>query len=51
VIDYVPPEVLIEKSNEMNNFKARSKEGLLGMAIVGAISSDPRLVKILLTPT
>ncbi len=45
VIDYVPPEVLLEKGNAMNNFKERSKEGLLGMAIVGAVSSDPRLVK------
>jgi hypothetical protein len=44
VIDYVPPAALLEKSNAMNDFKARSKDGFFGMAIVGAISSDPRLV-------
>ena len=43
VIDYVPPEALLEKSNALNNFKERSKEGQFGMALVGAISSDPRL--------
>jgi hypothetical protein len=42
VIDYVPPEALIEKSV---NLKERTKDGLYGMAIVGALSSDPRLVK------
>lgn len=41
VIDYVPPEILMEKSV---NLKNRTKEGLLGMAVVGALSSDPRLV-------
>jgi len=40
VIDYVPPEILMEKSV---NLKNRTKEGLLGMAVVGALSSDPRL--------
>ena len=44
VIDYVPPEILMEKSV---NLKNRTKEGLLGMAVVGALSSDPRLVKSL----
>lgn len=41
VIDYVPPEVLLEKSVSL---KKRTKEGLYGMAVVGALSSDPRLV-------
>lgn len=41
VIDYIPPEILMEKSE---NLKKRTKDGLLGMAIVGAMSSDPRLV-------
>lgn len=40
VIDYVPPEALLEKSI---NLRKRTKEGLYGMAIVGAMSSDPRL--------
>ncbi len=41
MIDYVPPEVLMEKSERL---KSRTKEGMLGMALVGALSSDPRLV-------
>ena len=45
VIDYVPPEVLIERSNIYNKNRQRTKEGKLGMAIVGAISSDPRNVR------
>lgn len=40
VIDYVPPEILMEKSV---NLKSRTKDGLYGMAVVGALSSDPRL--------
>lgn len=44
MIDYIPPEALMEKANGFNNFKDRSKEGRLGMAVVGALSSDPRLV-------
>ena len=44
VIDYVPPEVLIERSNIYNKNKKRTKDGFLGMAIVGAVSSDPRNV-------
>lgn len=42
VIDYVPPEVIMSKSNN-SVLKSRTKEGRLGMAIVGALSSDPRL--------
>lgn len=41
VIDYIPPEVLIEKSERLRN---RTKNGNLGMALVGALSSDPRMV-------
>jgi len=40
VIDYIPPEVLIEKSERLRN---RTKNGNLGMALVGALSSDPRM--------
>jgi hypothetical protein len=40
VVDYVPPSVLQEKSI----LKNKTKDGLLGMALVGAISTDPRLV-------
>jgi hypothetical protein len=36
----------MEKDSEFNNYKSRTKEGKLGMAIVGAISSDPRLVSL-----
>jgi len=39
VVDYVPPSVLQEKSS----LKNRTKDGLLGMALVGAVSIDPRL--------
>lgn len=46
VIDYVPPEVLIERNNIYNNNLKRTKDGNLGMAIVGAVSSDPRNVFI-----
>lgn len=45
MIDYVPPEVLIERNNLYNNNTNRTKEGKLGMALVGAISSDPRNVR------
>lgn len=44
VIDYIPPEVLVERNNIYNNNLKRTKNGNLGMAIVGAISSDPRNV-------
>lgn len=43
VIDYVPPEVILAKSSNPQ-LRNRTKDGLLGMAIVGALSSDPRLV-------
>ncbi len=39
VIDYIPPSIYMKKDKDN-----RSKNGLLGMAIVGAISADPRLV-------
>lgn len=45
VIDYVPPEVIMSKSNN-ELLRKRTKESRLGMAIVGAISSDPRLVSL-----
>jgi hypothetical protein len=38
----VPPEVLSSQSEAM---KLRTKDNKLGMAIVGALSSDPRMVK------
>lgn len=41
VVDYVPPEVLVQKNERL---KRSSLNGKFGMAIVGAISSDPRLV-------
>lgn len=41
VIDYIPPEVLVDKSERL---KSRTKNGQLGMALVGALSSDPRMV-------
>lgn len=41
MIDYIPPEVLMEKSQRL---KSRTKDGQLGMALVGALSSDPRMV-------
>ena len=43
VIDYVPPEVLVEKNSRL---KTLSKVGKYGMMLVGALSSDPRLVSI-----
>jgi hypothetical protein len=43
VIDYIPPSIYMQKDKDN-----RSKNGLLGMAIVGAISADPRLVNIFL---
>ena len=43
VIDYVPPEVILAKSSNPQ-LRSRTKDGLYGMAIVGALSSDPRLV-------
>lgn len=46
VIEYVPPEVIMTKSNN-SRLRSRTKEGRLGMAIVGALSSDPRLVRAL----
>jgi hypothetical protein len=45
VIDYIPPVILMEKSE---NLKKRTKDGQLGMTIVGALSSDPRLVSNIL---
>ena len=40
VIDYIPPDVFVPKGTI-----DRTKGGLLGMAIVGSLSSDPRNVK------
>ncbi len=40
VIDYIPPNILVQKGTV-----DRTKNGLLGMAIVGALSCDPRNVK------
>jgi hypothetical protein len=43
VIDYIPPSIYIQKDKDN-----RSKNGLFGMAIIGAISADPRLVNLIL---
>lgn len=41
VVDYIPPEIMQKTQKGSID---RTKNGLLGMAIVGALSSDPRLV-------
>lgn len=41
MVDYIPPEIMQKTQKGTID---RTKNGLLGMAIVGALSSDPRLV-------
>ena len=41
VVDYIPAEIMQKTQKGTID---RTKNGLLGMAIVGALSSDPRLV-------
>ena len=41
VIDYIPPNVLVQKGSI-----DRTKGGLLGMALVGSLSCDPRNVNL-----